>query len=535
MKPIKNKEGTIIRTELDTNAVAQNILIDYTMVTTGQEKFQTLKYKDGCYVKGGNVLIAKECQRLTNGQVKNQQIQEVIGQIQRITWKEIEVFDTAPVNLICIGNGVLNIDTKELLHHSPDYYFLQKLQWDFIKEKDCPKIKKYLSEVLASEDIDTLQEFIGYCVYRKLPFKKAAILKGDKNTGKTTTINLVIEFIGEENTSSVSLHKIVYDKFAAAGLYGKLLNFYDDLSLKDIKDTGNFKIATGGGYVSAERKFGDQFKFLGITKHLFATNKFQAVIDADDLAYYERWLIFIFENVFEGKNADRNILEKLTTKEEMSGLLNWALEGLKRLLQNGSFSHTKTAEENRAVMEKNSNSISAFIQDCMIEKDGNWIATADLYESYCQYCAKNELPKESQDQFSKTFGKKVLYAVAKQRDANKDGKLHKKVRGWLNIKLGVTFHEGDNTSNTYIPLIFREKKLSNTYNRYEFEKPVTRVTEEPTPKTEILLDFIREKQQQNKKGYNMQEFSNKYSDGIMEKLLKAGDVIEKTPGYLWVL
>jgi putative DNA primase/helicase len=75
--------------------------------------------------------------------------------------------------------------------------------------------------------------------------------------------------------------------------------------------------------------------------------KFQKPND-DTTAFFRRWIIIVFPNEFKpGEGADPHILEKLTTEREFSGLLNKVLDALKRLLEKGQFSHSKTTEEIR--------------------------------------------------------------------------------------------------------------------------------------------------------------------------------------------
>jgi len=50
-----------------------------------------------------------------------------------------------------------------------------------------------------------------------------------------------------------------------------------------------------------------------------------------------------------------------------------------------------------------------------------------------------------------------------------------------------------------------------------------------------LLDFIRDRQKEPMKGYDMVEFERKYGQDVMKKLLSSGDVFQKSPGFLWVL
>lgn len=444
--------------------VAQVINSLHKFYTKGSQKLEIYHYEDGKIKQGGSKVIASELQTLSEGKIKINDVNEVIGHIQRLTYSEGD-FESPDLNLICVGNGIFNIQTYRISNHSPEYQFTQKIKWNYRPDAECPNIKKFLNEILSVEDVLVFQEFAGYCLFRQYRYKKALIFVGQKNTGKTTAINLLVNLIGTDNTSGVSLHRILYDKFAASRMKDRLLNFYDDLSFKDINDTGAFKIATGGGYISAEKKFGDSFEFMNYAKLLFATNKIAAVKDNDDLAYFDRWLILFFDNVSE--KPDSNLLEKLTTKAEMEGFLVWALEGLKRLLSQDKFSYTPTAEENKISMERNSNSLSGFAADCLVNVQDVIITKEDLYKAYVEYCNNQKVAIITKDRFGKNLQGKARYIL--DSTANIEGK---KERVWRNVAFA-------NRSYTLLKTIFN-KNISNNntyfFIAYAIGKDVTAVT-----------------------------------------------------------
>jgi len=403
----------------------------------------------GRYRKDGESVISEKIEQWTEGRVKLHDIKEVVGHVQRMTFCDRDILRNDNPNEVCVGNGIFNLKTLELSPHTPEKIFTHKLPHFFKPGVDCPKFKKFLKDILKKDDIPTIQEFMGYLLYRKYNIKKAVIFVGEPDTGKTTLIKAIVKFVGEENTSGVSLHKIIHDKFSTVNLYGKMLNFYDDLSFKDIKETGEFKIVTGGGYLSAEYKFGERFEFLNHAKLLFATNKISTVMDSDDDAYYLRWLIIFFNNVFDDSNkaTDKNIIEKITTAEEMEGILNWALEGLKRLLENNKFSYNKTAEENKLVMEKSSNPISAFVQDCIVEAQGEHISKENLYNIYSLYVKEYGTARVTKEKFGRDFPTKATYVTS----GRKNTKLKKSEHVWFNLKM--------NTSNTTFLTNMRKYKV----------------------------------------------------------------------------
>jgi len=115
--------------------------------------------------------------------------------------------------------------------------------------------------------------------------KKAGIFRGIPDTGKTTFMNLLGAFIGIENVSNVSLQLLAEGKWHLTYLYNKHSNICDDLSDKDITDSGTFKQVTGRSNIHAEYKFGDQFGFINFAKLSFACNKIPKInsdVDDDD-------------------------------------------------------------------------------------------------------------------------------------------------------------------------------------------------------------------------------------------------------------
>lgn len=396
---------------------------------TGEKVDNVYVYDSGVYTTRGKDVIKSEVERRLGPLCKTHYVNEVINKIVRKTITKREKMGNSNVNLICLDNGVLDLKKMMLLPHSPDYRFMTKIPITFNPHIEPSKVLDFIHDILYEDDIDVLQEWFGYMLYRGYHVKKGIIFVGDSDTGKTTLLNLIAKFIGENNISGVSLQKLSSDKFSGAHLYNKHVNIYDDLSATDINDTGSFKIATGGGYIQGEYKFGDQFQFINFSKLTFATNKIPMTkLNDDDIAYYKRWIVLMFENVFDdgNKKTDKLLIDKLTTKKELSGLLNWALVGLKRLLDNGQFSNNKDADEIKRIIQRNASDIARFSQDCLIEEEGTWLSKQELYDEYKEYCNLNTLPIVTKEKFGRDIMKGCHFIVDSRQGAK---------TGWRNVKV----------------------------------------------------------------------------------------------------
>ena len=307
-------------------------------------------------------------------------------------------------NLIALKNGVFDVEKQELLAKSPGYFIISKIPVTYNKNVQCPTILKFLTEVFGENQLTALQEALGYTLHKAPLFEKAFMLIGEGANGKSTFLNLLQTFLGLKNYSNVTLQELCFDRFASANLYGKMANISADLPKTTISTSGRFKMLTGRDMINAQFKNKNAFQFLNTAKMWFSCNEFPQTTE-DTLAYVRRWKIFNCPNTFIGEKADPKLLEKLTTETELSGFLNWIIEGLKRLLANSKFSVTETEETLRENILKLSNPTKAFLEE-NIEKSNNstdFIIETELYVEFVTFCDKENLPTVRKSQFTQAL------------------------------------------------------------------------------------------------------------------------------------
>jgi phage/plasmid-associated DNA primase len=94
------------------------------------------------------------------------------------------------------------------------------------------------------------------------------------------------------------------------------------------------------------------------------------------------------------------LLKKLTTEEELSGFLNWCLEGLRRLIDKNKFSRSRSIEETREQYLRSSDPVKAFAMDRLEYKAGSAIPKSEVYKAFIGYCQEMKLPTVSQTTFA---------------------------------------------------------------------------------------------------------------------------------------
>lgn len=389
-------------------------------------------YNGGIWSITGKGLIKSETEKLLGLWANNNIVNEILEKIKRKTETSRKEFDIVPEFKRCFLNGVLDIEdihNIKFISHSKEYNFKNKFPIKYNPKSKCKKIKEFIENTFYPSDIKQVQEWFGLHIPHRYLFKKAVIIHGTKNTGKSVFLNLLTSFIGHDNVADLSLQKISGGRgFDLLVLRDKFGNIHDDLSSKDLNDGGGFKMCVGDGFISGEEKFGDHYRFRNSAKMTFACNKIPSVKDIDDDAYYDRFLPWQLDNIITSKERNIRLINELVNEEELSGLLNYALKGYFRLIEQNKFSNEKTSEEIKDLMIENGNPLARFVSEMLLEDVGNKISKEEMYNQYCHYCIsqKPKLSPCSKDQLGKQLSRFAPYILSSSTG---------KERYWLNGKI----------------------------------------------------------------------------------------------------
>jgi len=370
------------------------------------EKSEVWIYDQGIYIPQGRTFIREYCRKILKKAYTTPFTNEIISKIEADTYIESkEFFNANKVGEIAVLNGILNVLTKELLPFNPNKIYFNKLPVSYDDSKDCPNIKKFLNSTLKKGDVSIIKEVFGYCLYKDYFLEKAIMFNGGGRNGKSKTIELLKRFLGAENCTSIGLDKLSGDSFAAAELLNKLANLAGDISSKEIVDSSWFKGLTGRDYIGASRKFLPMVYFTNYAKMIFSANQLPITTD-NSLAFWERWVLvdfpftFINEEEYNKKSEEEKlkfkikdpyIIENITTNDEMSGLLNWALIGLSNIIKNKDFTYSKSSSQVQLEWNRKSNSFSSFLIDCIEEDFNSKISKGELRRAYSKYCQEHKL------------------------------------------------------------------------------------------------------------------------------------------------
>lgn len=293
-------------------------------------------------------------------------------------------------NKINIANGVLDFKENKLYPSSNKFLFKYKIPIKYDSEAKCTRWDKFLDETFEGDKqlIDLVQDLFGYTIMGDNPFlHRVFILYGDGRNGKSTMLDVLKDLIGYENFSAVSMADI-HKPFSAVMLDGKLANIVGETSIDNISNEAVKAIAAGEPIIAAN-KGKDEYKFNPTARLIFACNNLPKFGD-NSVGILDRLVFIPFDRYLKTSERDTLIGQKL--KAEYSGILNWAIVGLKRVLDTRKIHSALKSDEVKEDYRRSSNKI----YDWFLHKitythlDSDFIPTDTLFDNYTDWCHKQK-------------------------------------------------------------------------------------------------------------------------------------------------
>ncbi|MDM5250085.1 phage/plasmid primase, P4 family [Lysinibacillus sp. G4S2] len=349
---------------------------------------------------------------------KAHHIQDTLEQLKNRVVFEGDIFDSPIlINKINFKNGIYNIRSQSLEPHSPEIKTAIQINADYNRFAQCPNFLQFINQSLTQMDVLIAQELLGYLLVPETVAEKAYILYGPGRTGKSTFLKLIEFIIGKKHISNVPLQDLS-QKFKTGLLFGKLANIYADLPNKALQDTGIFKTLVSGDTIVAEEKFQSPFSFSNKARLLFSCNELPAnYVDRTD-GFFRRLIILPFLKQVEESKIDTALLSKL--QNEIDGIVQWALEGLIRLMDNNyQFTKSDTTQNLLNEYRKQSNNVIWFVEEyCELLVEASEYSI-NLYQRYKRTCIENNMQPISQTKFNKSLEIEYGRNVIKTEDSNK--------------------------------------------------------------------------------------------------------------------
>lgn len=307
---------------------------------------------------------------------------------------------------INLENGTLEITTNghRLREFNKANFLTYQLPFKYDPQATAPTFKAYLDKVLPDrERQDVLAEFLGFVFIRNrsntVKEEKALVLYGTGANGKSVFFEVVMALLGTENVSSYSPQSLTDTSgYYRAMIANKLVNYASEISVN--LEAAVFKQLCSGEPVEARLPYGKPMQIRHYAKLIFNCNELPKDVEQTN-AYFRRFLIIPFDVSIPEHEQDKQLHTKII-EMELSGVLNWVLAGLNRLLKQQKFSSCSAANEAVEQYKTQSDSVKMFIDESSYQKSPiKYRLIKELYYEYRTFCSEDGFKPVNKSNFIK--------------------------------------------------------------------------------------------------------------------------------------
>jgi P4 family phage/plasmid primase-like protien len=327
-----------------------------------------------------------------------------------------------PRTWIAMDNGILDIDAvlagkdEALRPHDPRWFSPTFLSYDYDPAASCPKWLACVERVLAGNHPKTelLQEWFGYLMVPDTTMQRFLALIGEGNNGKSTVLSVIRAMLGPDNYSTVAM-ELLGDKFRITETIGKLANIMTEVSEMDKLAEGQLKAFVAGEPMTVERKFKSPFQTRPTARIVAASNHPLRFADKSEGMWRRPSVLTFNVEIGPAERVHGMDLAEFWT-EERSGILNWALAGLRRLRRNKAFTEPQESIDALNDARKDCNPALGYLLDLLEPGDAEEVINcAKLYEHYKCWCAIKSHRVLADNRFGTEVKRAFPKAIHKQK------------------------------------------------------------------------------------------------------------------------
>lgn len=340
-----------------------------------------------------------------------------------------EDVDTQPF-LLNVENGVLDLETGNLIPHDPALLLTQQSPTTFDPEAKCPQWTAFLDFALPEPEVRRyLQKMVGQALIGRVDEHVLPMLIGSGGNGKGVFIRALEHVLGTEQYVVEGDPGLVIKtgsnehKTKIMTLRNKRLVFVTELDETDRFDAAQTKRLTGGDTLNARLMRQDEINFRP-THTLFLSTNWKPEVSATEEAIWRRIRLIPF--LRKPENVDLALGRKL--EAEASGILNWMLQGCLEWQREGLGEPLEVMAAT-AEYRTESDPIALFVQEAIkvTNNEDDVLSSDDVYSRYQDWCLSNGEPP----MIRRTWAGHIGQAMGRKTVLKRVGGAPKKV--WIGV------------------------------------------------------------------------------------------------------
>lgn len=306
--------------------------------------------------------------------------------------------------LVSLQNGIFHLEDTLLIPHSLGFFTQNSLPFSYNQSATCPLWLSFLKSVWDEdqESIDTLQEMFGYILSGDTSQQKFFNIIGPRRSGKGTINKILVALLGQHNTVAPQLEELC-DTFGLQPWLGKLLASFTDARAPERNRSAvvsQLLRIVGGDTITINRKNKESWNGYLPTRIVVYSNEVLQLTENSN-ALTGRMVVLKMTRSFYN-NEDTNLAHKL--EQELSGIFNWAMEGLRRrLARGGHFNQPKTGVELLELMSELGNPIGSFVEDALEFNPEGKVSKDEVFACYKHWALKKSIVPGTELAFKRRF------------------------------------------------------------------------------------------------------------------------------------
>lgn len=394
----KDGKKTVV---FDVSKAVDAVIRSLHLKTTSDDKIIWC-YRGGIYEPFGEEAVDYILDALCGNLYSIHQSKEVMKKIWARTLCMPNIFDQR-ANLFGVANGVIDLETGKFFEHSPDFRISLKSPVKFDPKAECPEFINFLWRSLGNIDdiLTVLDMFVAMATMSTWEYFVAMI--GPGSNGKSVLESAITTFFGPDQVTEVELSELNSNQFIRAAIRRKRVLINSEVQGTKMESRW-IKMISGGTMIDSDLKNRDRIHFRPSCLQIFDTNSPPRFYD-NSFGFQRRLIKLDFRYSFVDepvqpweRKRDPQLLEKITTDTELSGLLNLLVLRAKDIIHAKKIHRRTAGAKLTEEYDRQSHSVSTFINDCYsVQAEDSWkVFTSfdSIRENYEQYCrAINAAPE----------------------------------------------------------------------------------------------------------------------------------------------
>ncbi|MEJ9182104.1 phage/plasmid primase, P4 family, partial [Bacillus thuringiensis] len=288
-----------------------------------------------------------------------------------------------------------DLRTGQLCPHDRNLYLSKITNVTFDEQAKCPTWLSFLDQIFLGDGElrEYMQRLIGYSLTGDISEQIMMFLVGGGSNGKSTFINTIKDLMGEYGKQAKSDTFIKKKETGANNDIARLAGarFVSAIESEEGERLADsfVKQITGGEPVLARFLRQEYFEFVPDFKVFFTTNH-KPIIGGLDEGIWRRVKLIPFNLNLPAHKRDKRLSEKLSL--EMSGILNWAIEGCMKWQKEG-LKEPKVVAEATGRYKEDMDILGPFLSEvCYIDEPKNEaikMEAKELYNVYETWCFRS--------------------------------------------------------------------------------------------------------------------------------------------------